>query len=372
MEKNNPKISIIVPVYNQEKYLAKCLEDILKQTYKNFELICVDDGSKDESKNILKKYEKLDDRVKVLYQKNSGAAVARNKGLGRAVGDYILFLDSDDEFSNNLLKICIESINRKQVDILVYNYVSFDSKTGEESGPVFDFDSLPGYKVYNKENIPDRIFITFYNNAWTKLFKRDFLQRNKLLFDKDLRRAQDALFVNSALALANSIATINEPLVRYRLHDTQSWKTINKYPFSGLDFIKKLRKFLIKNKLLPKLQRSFDNLCISSMNYTLQELAPHGEFEKVFYECRKMIKDYNLPTDDSNYYYGESDIHLINIIMDAKPSTYHSYRALIREHAEGVSALRSQIESLNNIFKSKSWKITRPMRAAAFIKRKLR
>ena len=171
MAKNNPKISIIVPVYNQEKYLSKCLDNILEQTYKNFELICVDDGSTDNSQNILKKYEKLDGRVEVLYQKNSGAAVARNKGLSRAVGDYILFLDSDDEFDNNLLKVCTESINRKRVDTLVYNYVSFDSKTGEVSGPVFDFDSLPGHKVYNKDNIADRIFITFYNNAWTKLFK---------------------------------------------------------------------------------------------------------------------------------------------------------------------------------------------------------
>ena len=100
-----PKVSVVLPVYNVENYLKECLDSLVEQTYKDIEIICVDDGSSDSSLKILKEYAVIDNRIIVLEQKNQGAAVARNFGLSVATGEYVSFLDSDDVFSLNLFQM---------------------------------------------------------------------------------------------------------------------------------------------------------------------------------------------------------------------------------------------------------------------------
>ena len=97
------KISVIVPVYNSEKYIEKCIESIINQTYRNIEIIFINDGSTDESLNIIHKYKKLDNRIKVINQSNSGVSAARNKGIKNSIGDYITFVDSDDHIDSKMI-----------------------------------------------------------------------------------------------------------------------------------------------------------------------------------------------------------------------------------------------------------------------------
>ena len=115
-----PKVSVIIPVYNVEKYLGPCLDSILGQTLNNIEVICVDDGSTDRSLEILREYEKRDARVKVLTQPNTNAGAARNKGIQQARGEYLSFLDSDDHFDPTMLEKCAARMDQDRSDVLVF------------------------------------------------------------------------------------------------------------------------------------------------------------------------------------------------------------------------------------------------------------
>ena len=122
MTKNNPLISIIIPVYNTAKYLPRCLDSVLKQTYQNLEIIVVDDGSTDNSPKIIKEYATKDNRIKVIHQKNAGLSAARNTGITKATGKYISFVDSDDEISHNMIKKLFDVLQRNNTDISVCSF----------------------------------------------------------------------------------------------------------------------------------------------------------------------------------------------------------------------------------------------------------
>lgn len=117
----NPKVSVIIPVYNAEKYLRQCLDSVVNQTLRDIEIICVDDGSPDSSLSLLQKYASGDNRIKILQQENSGAGIARNKGLAMASGKYILFLDSDDFFELDLCENLFYQAEKTEADIILYD-----------------------------------------------------------------------------------------------------------------------------------------------------------------------------------------------------------------------------------------------------------
>ncbi|MEI3161840.1 MAG: glycosyltransferase [Lachnospirales bacterium] len=125
---NNCLISIIVPVYNAEKYICQCMDSLVNQTLESIEIIAIDDGSTDNSLNILEKYKNNDSRVKIICQKNSGASVARNKGLEMAQGDYIFFLDADDYIDNSAFSAMYENAIKYNVDIITFNCKSFSDE----------------------------------------------------------------------------------------------------------------------------------------------------------------------------------------------------------------------------------------------------
>ncbi len=114
------KISIVIPVYNVEKYLHQCLKSVINQTYKNLEIICINDGSKDNSLNILNEYLKKDNRIIIVNQKNSGVSSARNKGIRLSTGDFISFIDSDDYLDLNVYEKCVQRIIRDNSDIIIF------------------------------------------------------------------------------------------------------------------------------------------------------------------------------------------------------------------------------------------------------------
>ena len=125
---NSIKVSVIIPVYNAEKYLPECMESILSQTYKNIEIICVDDGSTDSSAKIIKFYQKIDKRINLIQQTNQYAGAARNHGFDVSGGDYIMFLDADDYFEHNLIEKMVSAIYEKNADIVICQSLGLDEK----------------------------------------------------------------------------------------------------------------------------------------------------------------------------------------------------------------------------------------------------
>ena len=174
----NPVISIIVPVYKVEKQLNKCIESILNQTFKDYELILVDDGSPDNCGHICDEYEKKDSRIKVIHKKNGGLSDARNAGLDIALGKYIGFVDSDDIIHPQMYEKLYNCINKSNLDIVQCKFKRF--KSIEEIN-INISDSELNFKEYNSQDaIIDLIDNNKINvNAWNKLYKRELFQNER-------------------------------------------------------------------------------------------------------------------------------------------------------------------------------------------------
>lgn len=168
------KLSIIVPIYNVEKYLKKCIDSILEQTYKNLEIILIDDGSTDNSGKICDEYENKDCRIKVIHKKNGGLSDARNYGISIATGDYLGFIDSDDVIDRDMYEILYEKITQYNADIAICGFKKFFE------GENIEYKKSEKYEIYtSKEAIKQLLLDNLTNHAWNKLY-------NKKLFE-DIR-----------------------------------------------------------------------------------------------------------------------------------------------------------------------------------------
>ena len=222
-----PKISIIVPIYNAEIYLEKCIQSILKQTFKDFELILVNDGSKDNSVKICEFYSNVDSRIKIINKVNGGLSSARNEGLKNSKGEYIGFVDSDDYIHPQMYEILYNSIIRKNSDIAICDYEK-----------VYPEDALEKIEFYNDElkNIQQYSNITALNQfyteygikftpAWNKLYKRFLFENNKF----EVGRYHEDEFIMHKL-LYNSKCIIYIPIKLYFYFQSQN--SIMRKPFN--------------------------------------------------------------------------------------------------------------------------------------------
>ena len=210
------KISIIVPVYNVEKYLEECIDSIIKQTYKNIEIILVDDGSTDNSGKICDRYEKEYDIINVIHKNNGGLCSARNAGLNLSTGKYISFIDSDDYVEEKYIENLYNESELYNLDIAYCNYRVFEDNR-ELSKKEKD------YLLTEKEiNGMDYQSLKFENNdwdcyVWIGLYKRDFLLKNELEFyKKDRLLFEDILFTNKSLLKAEKVKFISYCGYNYR------------------------------------------------------------------------------------------------------------------------------------------------------------
>lgn len=221
-EKNEIKVSIILPIYNAQKYLKKTLKDVTAQSLKEIEIICVDDGSTDHSRQIIKAYQKKDARISLFCQKNQYAGVARNHGFARARGEYVLFWDADDRFHKRAAEKMYAQAKKVDADICVCNAQQFDDKNFVFSTDVYlRRGMLPGKNPFDREDIPEYLFNWTTNVPWNKMYKREFILKNDLKF-QDLRQANDTYFTIMALFLAKKITYVDEVLISYRINNKES------------------------------------------------------------------------------------------------------------------------------------------------------
>lgn len=221
-----PKVSVIVPVYNAEKYLQECVGSVLSQTLSDLELILVDDGSTDRSPALCDHYAAQDTRVKVIHKPNGRAASARNAGLRTATGEYVAFVDSDDWISPDMY----EKMLQTGADITLCDYVRFQ---GEKEFPFTQPNVTAGF--YNKAQIREKIYphlvmdgieypITISN--WAMLIKRNIIVKNQLSYREDILISEDAPFGSEVLYCADSFAYLKgERFYHYRITEGSASKT---------------------------------------------------------------------------------------------------------------------------------------------------
>lgn len=202
-------VSIIIPVYNSEKYLEKCLTSVIKQSYDNIEIIAIDDGSSDKSLNILNNFSKNDKRIKFIHQENSGAPSARNKGFELSNGDYIIFFDSDDEMNETMIYDMVNNIG--DADLIIGNYDIID----EESNIIDNRDFFDKNIEYQTEDFFSKYYYVspFPNN---KMFKSSIIRNHNVRFT-NVRIAQDVNFYFKYLVMCNKVAIITNKVCKYRV-----------------------------------------------------------------------------------------------------------------------------------------------------------
>lgn len=209
------EVSIIVPVYQVEKYIRQCIDSILAQTFTDFELILVDDGSKDRSGQICDEYAGMDERVKVIHQKNSGAAAARNRGMDQAVGNYFMFIDSDDFIAPVMVERLYNSILCENADIAVCNFLHyFEDDKKKNFSPNFKAEVLRGAEIFfNRKN--ERNY-GIWTVVWNKICKKETVGKVRFRSGKYY---EDEFWANDIYQMDIKIATIPETLYFYRQHD---------------------------------------------------------------------------------------------------------------------------------------------------------
>lgn len=210
-------ISIIIPVFNKEKYINDCLKSVLNQNYKNLEIIVINDGSTDNSGNIIKKWMEKDSRIKYIYQKNNGVASARNKGIEIAKGDYIFFLDADDLIKENTISTLVKYAKIENPDIIAANYCKYiDGRIVKY--PDINNKLLSSEDLRKIEVILDMFIINnrTMSTVTNKLFKTKFLKNNELFFRSGVI-AEDRLFCLMCYSNNPKIKLINEFLYIYKI-----------------------------------------------------------------------------------------------------------------------------------------------------------
>lgn len=271
--------SVIVPVYNVEKYLNECVDSILSQTFTDFELILVNDGSKDNSGAICDEYAQKDTRIKVIHKENGGSSDARNKGTEIARGEYIIYIDSDDYLSKNTFLADLSKKTQRNTDIICYKFKKYYEDSKSFSKCAFEFPELEKYNTLSSRIEYLVGSDAFYCSPWTKAVKKSLLQENKIEFEKGLL-GEDQEWYYQVLLKAQSIEGIDDDYIVYRQRAnsiTSSWKMKNLT--DCIYVIDKWKKGILeadvdqalKTALYHSLAKLYCNLLIGYTNFKCKE-----------------------------------------------------------------------------------------------------
>lgn len=309
-----PKISIIIPNYNTEKYLPRCLDSLVAQTLQDIEIIVIDDGSTDDSVKIMNQYASQDKRIKVITQKNSGPATARNKGLDAATGKYLMFCDSDDWYEKNMCQIMFNTIEKKHVDVVCcHNAWEFEDDLDDiETDRVVDHYYNP--KIYGRRRLTPDVIRTTNVLLWNKIWRRDIVKQYDIRFP-DGHEFDDNAFYYMYTCAAKSIFFIKKPLYHYFLRQGSIMSTqYNKKPKNRYDSLiatDYVIRFLIKNDLINKRAWTTCNILLNQIAYLLEHpFFTIEELCNICWEMNKKIKNI-LGKDAFLIIYGNHDAFLL-------------------------------------------------------------
>lgn len=317
-----PKISIIIPFYNVEKYIAKCIDSILTQTFTDFECILVNDGSPDNSPEICNEYAKKDERIKVIHKENGGVSSARNAGLNIAQGKWITFVDSDDWINDNYLKIMYDNAIKYDCDLSICGMQEFN-----EDGNITKKNELFPVMCFDKNNAKKTLldFKYFTTSAVCKLVKTKYIRENEIIFDIAIKICEDGLFWFEIIDKIDKIVYDSTPCYNYLRQEnsaTCSENAVKNY-MNVFAATKKMAE-LEKNRSVKRKIKSYE---VSIANNWCYSMVKNKSFNKKNYSYYLKIVIKNIV-----FYFLDGDIpikHKVMALLALNPFLYKKLMEVI-------------------------------------------
>ena len=326
-------VSVIIPVFNAEKYISTCIESLISQSYSDFEIICVDDGSTDNSPRILQQYMSMDPRIKIIEQKNQFAGNARNTGMEVASGKYCMFLDVDDFFEKNMIELQVRQIERDHADICICDADIYDDQAGtfRKSEWLLAKSYIP-HVPFNREEIKDHIFFIKTPAAWNMIISSAFIKEHALKF-QETKNTNDLYFTYAALNLAQKITVVDMVLVHYRIGTGSNLQSGNDK--SPLDFCRaflKLKELLIEKGIFDEVKRGYISLYLTNFEYHMFTLQSVQSFEVLYdYFKENGRQELELDCHDVECFCNKERFKLLCDVVDSDSMSGYLYSQLKRE-----------------------------------------
>ncbi len=315
----NPKVSVIIPAYNVEKYIEQCLESVLNQTYKNLEVIIIDDCSTDNTYKILKEYARNDNRIRLYRQnKNGGASRARNTGMKYTTGDYLYFIDSDDWIDLNYISEMVKAAKKSDADIIINKNISLyanNKNYGDEWG--FGKKINTGFNRINGKNL-----YSIQPFIWYNLYKFSYINKVKPFFPNDLLH-EDLYFIVMLLVNTDDIFVINASKYNYRIRENSltGSRRQNETKFDVLTISKMLHEYLKNNNLLDKGK--------IDLNLIKLALKLHVEPERFYNKTRELFLEIENDVKNNIEIYEKDELKFFNDVI--KHDSYDSYSKYLKK-----------------------------------------
>ncbi len=285
----NKQISIIIPCYNSAEFLESCLDSILNQSYKYFEILAINDGSTDSTSDILSSYAEKDSRIKVFSQENKGVSTTRNRGIKLSSGTYIMFVDADDYIGEHYLNDMLSYIEKNKAD-LVISGATFCNEDGKINRQV-SF-SRQAQELIFTEIITDIVNRVYFSSCWKTLINKEFLKKNEIYFEPRLDFGEDCKFMISMLEKASKACFFPSNEYYYRTHsnnvsNSSSLSSTHKYMDDNIHVFGYLSQYTAESYLVP-------NRLLSKLNIAIKKLAFQTE----------KLKDFEIIFESFNRKYG--------------------------------------------------------------------
>lgn len=297
------KISIVIPVYNATNYLEKCLDSVVNQTYANIEIILVDDGSTDDSGKICDTYAKKDLRIMVVHQDNSGVSSARNKGILKASGKYIAFIDADDMVHSNYIKCLVGNLNGDNLSVCqiknFYDDIGFHDVTSDN-----------GQIKLNKNEFIELCPLYLLNTPCCKLYDLNVLRKNKILFDTKLSLGEDLLFNLDYLKYIDKIVITNQKLYYYRKDNNNTLSTSYNPNMVDIQILlfDKYTEFFMNSKMSNHALGIFDSYRFSTLKIIIENEFRNKRisFWLRYFNVRKLLNDNRFQSRIKSIHYSKN------------------------------------------------------------------
>ena len=346
--RKNKRVSVIIPIYNASEYLKETLSSLVNQTLQDIEIICVNDGSTDNSMDILLDFQTRDPRIRILNQQNQGAGAARNLGMSIATGEYISFLDADDIFKKDMLEKAYRKAIQSRADICVFGSNRFDQIANKTTRNDFTMrkNMLPNEEVFRCADIEGNVFQVFMGWAWDKLYRRRFIQTHELKFQQ-LRTTNDMFFVFAAFLKANKVCTLDEVLITQRRGVSGSLSVTRELSWDCFyKALMRVKSEMIEMGIYSTYEKDFIRYALHSCLWNVNTLEVSVAYELLERLRQEWFEKLEITDKEESYFDNKKEWEQYSNLLEMNKEEFTKYKFTLLH--EEIERLNKEVTKVKN------------------------